>query len=195
MSEPLSLFWMYDHEEYVIRYPQQSYRWSGFTKDSEDCCSFIVLEEKCLTLSIGRRCQHPKTGQSKSYSSQPQKVVKNYGPVFQSALILNEQLDKPLGIKLTKRGTSGKPQRWKLDDIALGDKFPMGDQGSLKLLEILSESTVLVKWLPRNPFKVAFKSLMNRVMSEEGNMHHTEKTADVKEEALTALPIRILVVA
>jgi hypothetical protein len=50
MAEPISLFWMYHHEEYILMLPRSLHSWSGFIQDSLQSCAFVVFEEKCLTV-------------------------------------------------------------------------------------------------------------------------------------------------
>jgi hypothetical protein len=36
----------------------RTHRWSGFIKDSDGFCSFVVLKEKCLVFKLGVDFQH-----------------------------------------------------------------------------------------------------------------------------------------
>jgi hypothetical protein len=62
ITKRLSMFWMYDCKEYIVTYPLGDYRWEGFIRDSDKCCSFAVLEQKCLVFDAGdivHGCQYP----------------------------------------------------------------------------------------------------------------------------------------
>lgn len=178
MDEPLSLFWIYGNEEYVLRYPRNSYRWSGFTKDSDICCSFVVLEEKCLVFDLGRGCQHPPRN---GKDAPPQAESSSYGPVFKTALLINDLLGLLPGFKLAKGKTREEARRWKVGQVAKGTSFPMGDQGTLEVLKALPDSKLLVKFMPKNPIKAAIKDLIALVAQKDSELHHTEVVSNIVE--------------
>jgi hypothetical protein len=189
MGETLSLFWMHDHEEFVLRYPARSHRWGGFIKDSDDSCAFVVLEEKCLVFELGRGCQHPASSGKHTPS---QSAVDDYGPVFQTAILLNDLIDLPSGLKLSKQKTPGGTRRWKVSREIRGICFPMGDQGTLQVIQVLPDSKLLAKFIPNNPIKAAFKDLIARVVDKGSELHHTELVSEVLDGDLPSIGVFIV---
>lgn len=186
MAQPISLFWMYHHEEYILMLPRSSHRWSGFIQDSLQSCAFVVFEEKCLIMEAGRGCQHAsKDGKSKA--------PKGFDSLFESALVVNDRMSQPAGLKLLKKGKTKDSTCWDVSKLERGSTFKMGDSGGLEVIRPLSRTRLLVKWFPKNPFKAGFHEFLSRIVEKEPELHHMEYDGEV----ITGdpLPISIFVVA
>jgi hypothetical protein len=185
-TERISLFWMYHHEEYIVTLPRSSHRWGGFIQDSVKSCAFVVLEEKCLVIEVGRGCQHvSKRGKGRA--------ADKCEPLLESALVVNERLDQPAGLKLMKKGKTKDLSCWDVGKLKRGSIFQMGDLGGLEVIMPLSRTRLLVKWFPKNPFKAGFRELLARIVGKDPELHHMEYDGEV----ITGdpLPISIFVVA
>jgi len=167
MGDPLSVFWMYDHEEYILRYPSRRHRWSGFIKDGDESGTFVVLEEKCLIFKFGQGCRHPPKD-ARPFSED---TVTDES-VFETAIFINDLLDPPAGLKLVKSEIREEPPHWNVKKVAPGSKFPMGSQGILEVIQALPKSTLLVKFIPNNPIKYGVKRFIKSVTDKESALHH-----------------------
>lgn len=194
MGEPLSLFWMHDHEEYIVRYPSRTFRWSGFIRDLDNSSSFVVLEEKCLVFKLGRGCQHPA---KELKAASQQAATEDCGPVFQTAILINDLLSLPPGLKLVKsetaEGAPEEPPHWKVRKLAPGSMFPMGDQGTLEVIKPLPNSTLLAKSIPKNPIKAAVKDFIANFADKRSALHHFEVVTDTLEGDYS--PIGVFIIA
>jgi hypothetical protein len=88
-----------------VTFPVGKHKWIGFIKDSEECCSFVVFEDKCLVLDIGRYCQNQTNRQRETTEES------KYPPVFQTDLVVNDQADKPSNMRLSNHRRHGDLRR------------------------------------------------------------------------------------
>jgi hypothetical protein len=175
----LSAFWMFANDEFLIKYPPNQFEWSGLVQDSDSNCAFVVLEEKCLIFSLGRGCQYPSSDSQGS---------NQFDPIFETRLIINDQIKLPEGLVLHR---SSKSSRWKVGHIKKG-YFRIGDNGSLKVTSPISNRHLLLRWSNELPFISSGRSLATRILSSEPAKFHREYISDDADRNLA--PVRIFVI-
>jgi hypothetical protein len=157
----LSAFWMFANDEHLIGYPPKRFEWSGLVQDSDSSCAFVVLEEKCLIFSLGRGCQYPSGNSQRS---------EQFGSLFETRLIINDQLKLPEGLVLRRRS---KPARWSVRYVEKGS-FRIGDHGSLKVTRPISDRHLLLRWSNEFSLVSSGRALAARVLSSEPAKFHLE---------------------
>lgn len=174
----LSAFWMFANDEHLIEYPRKKFEWSGLVHDTDHSCAFFVLEEKCLIFCRGRGCQYPSGNSQRS---------NQIGSVFETLLIINDQIKLPEGLVLRRRD---KSVRWSVRYVEKGS-FRIGNHGSLKIIKSMSDRHLLLRWSNEFSFISRGRGLATRVLSSEPAKFHREIISVHADRNLA--PIRIFV--
>jgi len=88
----LDLLWVPDSDlgqRVNIRF--REHNWAGFLKDTEDCCTMAVLEDKCLELSDltqVRKCQNQKNGSGPTIGSMSNQILDI--SILETSFMLNQ---------------------------------------------------------------------------------------------------------
>jgi hypothetical protein len=157
----LSAFWMFANDEHLIGYPPKRFEWSGLVQDTDSSCAFVVLEEKCLIFCLGRGCQYPSGNSQRS---------DQFGSLFETRLIINDQIKLPEGLVLLRRNKSA---RWSVRYIEKGS-FRIGDHGSLKVTKPMSDRHLLLRWSNEFSLISSGRGLAARILSSEPAKFHRE---------------------
>jgi hypothetical protein len=174
----LSAFWMFANDEHLIGYPPKRFEWSGLVQDTDSSCAFVVLEEKCLIFCLGRGCQYPNGNSQRS---------DQFGSLFETRLIINDQIKLPEGLVLRQRNKSA---RWSVRYVEKGS-FRIGDHGSLKVTKPMPDRHLLLRWSNEFSLISSGRGLAARVLSSEPAKFHRECISVDAERNLA--PVHIFV--
>lgn len=120
-----------------VLFKPSEHSWMKFLPDSEESFTVAVMYEECLDAKFGgrrRRCG-----------------VQEVPSALQTSICVNEEIEPSQQLVLCRATTQACDARkwdrqWDVSQLPTGACFPLGAQGRLKTIEVLTRTRLLLEW-------------------------------------------------
>ncbi|KAI3325607.1 hypothetical protein HD806DRAFT_452532 [Xylariaceae sp. AK1471] len=149
-SKELIAFWMPSREDdpQVVSYPFRDYNWVGLLQEGSLGFNTAIVNDICLEL--------PSKSRSRSLTCTHVDKKPNHYSLLETYLLVNDELrsrnELPKGLALVDCEAGKYRKRWSVHKIEIGEKFDLGECGSLKVMKVLmpssrkAESGLVMDW-------------------------------------------------
>lgn len=191
-GQGLNMFWVPSATgmEWVVTLDSSLHTWTGFLKDTKDCCTMAIFENICLELgdlTCGRRCPHGNSIGNVRHGDE----CSGYS-VLQTAVTMNEKkVPKTMRkVKIRRRGgiASSHKYRWSVSLVEEDEKFTFGENGQLVTIGRLHKSQMLVWWKSSNVLEKLQGKLLDGI--GQGTMDHHEF---IRDEDWETSPVDVII--
>ncbi|KAI1123286.1 hypothetical protein F5Y10DRAFT_55582 [Nemania abortiva] len=159
-SRELIAFWMSSREDapYAVSYPFRDYKWVGLLQEGSLGFNMAIVSSICLEL--------PGGDDDRALTCTVIDENPNRYSLLETYLLVNNELRVqkrlPKGLIAVNYEVGDHRECWSVCQVEAGEKFDLGEHGSLKVVKVLmpsspgAESGLVVEWTDLTPYRAGY---------------------------------------